>query len=825
MLKTLYEIWIFLKEKGGIDEANYDFGLINELKYSLKISLEDNFEESLKNYDISNEQFLSVFFKVVQPYSEMLGDLLKLFSELGAKQTNENISIRFDFGNKLHDFDFNVEEFKDWIEAWENVYGKIKVRQWEISSLWELDRCLRTTNAEINLVIPNEVEKWSYEYRQLGIWPEFFLPIPSTDDSAMDLRLSQIWKIWKTVVKESSRYGKNRDALRKFENTNDEIEFKASHDHNYKSLNEYWPIHILRGLDSDFWAGALVIHIHQCAIFVKNEIKRGNTTFLNQLIESIDDVFGQTTVIEQEANYLVKVIEEFLKLPFWKKRHELYSVWVFSQIYYSLCVFPVKAHVTNNSLKFSFSGSHLATISGKKNNFHLWSELRSSIKKPIGKGRKNAIQPDYSIIGEPITSTDSSILEIACKQYLKPLYKNFSDALNDYAKGRPSANVILVNYGHISDIIFNKVDINYLNRVSAIGSMRPGVKESIDNFKEIIVDTISKYSNIESELENVLTLNSLLGKAKIQLTWDNKPKDLDLHLFLNINNEIQQIYYNSKGTDGDFPYCYLEQDITDGYGSEIITISRWEKGKYFFNINNYSNETKLNESNAKIILIIDNKEYQFNCPKNGNGNWWNVFYIDSQIKIIKPINRISNHLFVEKVVFEDNFNDNKNDWAETESERVLKITNNRYIFIHKRESGNWYSYKTVPIALNRNFEIHTLILITSSSDSSYYKVLVDFKDLDNFIAFCINSKGSFKIYRRVENNISQIAGWTYSPVINEVENYLIIKKDDNNLIFFANSTKLYEFEIQPFQYSKIGFGLENKIGIEIHNIKIIESGQ
>jgi hypothetical protein len=68
------------------------------------------------------------------------------------------------------------------------------------------------------------------------------------------------------------------------------------------------------------------------------------------------------------------------------------------------------------------------------------------------------MQPDYSLITSPITSPESSILEVECKQYLVASKRKFADALTDYANGRPNAQIVLVNYGRASSDILNEVD-------------------------------------------------------------------------------------------------------------------------------------------------------------------------------------------------------------------------------------------------------------------------------------------------------------------------------------------------------------------------------
>ena len=106
LLQTASDIWNFLKNQGGLNTRLYDTDLQEELRLRLGIPNQFNFEKSLD--DISTEDFIVAFFQSVHPYGEMMSDLLGMFEKAGAKQTDKNMAISFNFEDDLPELKFSV---------------------------------------------------------------------------------------------------------------------------------------------------------------------------------------------------------------------------------------------------------------------------------------------------------------------------------------------------------------------------------------------------------------------------------------------------------------------------------------------------------------------------------------------------------------------------------------------------------------------------------------------------------------------------------------------------------------------------------------------
>jgi hypothetical protein len=442
--------------------------------------------------------------------------------------------------------------------------------------------------------------------------------------------------VWEKVVRESASYGMSRDMLRKIAYDLQEGPFYEG-ESDLRQGN--WSPRILRGIDSDHWAGSLARGAYHKAEQISEMSSPERQQAADKLRNQIEDVFSKVPRLQVTGETIVRHLEEFLNLPIWKHRHELYSVWISTQILNALDRMSTRIHQVNGNLIFSFSGTHLATSDAFEPRLHVWAELRSPLIGPIGKSRKSAIQPDYSLITDPVTSPEASILEVECKQYIRPSVANFSAALLDYAKGRPNVHVILVNYGPANQSILNNLDPYIRLRTSLIDIMRPDSKTAQDEFRWIIHEVLTRrygsYRKINSEKLD------LTSARRIVLSWREQPRDLDLHLIIDtIEGDIYKVNFSERGDIIKIPWAQLNDDERYGHGPEVIKVNRWIDGRYHFAVHNYSNDCALIGCGASVTFDCGHHHCSFQYPIEGNGRWWSVFALDTKSGTIDIINKV-----------------------------------------------------------------------------------------------------------------------------------------------------------------------------------------
>lgn len=495
-LNNTLELWKFIVKKGGLKPESYDLYLEEKLRFYLGLSEnKKDFESCLDT--ISIENFIVAFFQSVQPYTEMMSDILNLFQEAGANHTNKNLCIKYNFKANKNSLKFDIKHFKQWKIEWEKILNTYLKEQWTLDTLWELTKILRESEREINShdfgysnlsdVIIDEpiLRNWLYSYEECKQWTDPKLPIPVSGHYHLDLWLAKIRMICIEVIAESSKYGIQRSSLC---------------DHHLTDLSKpeilknqvRWSRELLAEIDKDNWVSITLRKI----FFIANIVRTLPDGFIkyyliNKLCEKLEQFFQHLPKIEIIEKVLQKQLKDFLRLPYWKYRHEIYSIWIFTQIIESLKEkeYLYKVYEDNGEIVFSFSATHLATIHYIE--LDVYSEYRYPF--PMGKKRKS-IQPDYCIIHDPITNPKSPILVVECKQYLKASVKNFSEALSDYANGLINADVILVSYNIADNSILQKVDPEVRNRTHIIGNMQPNSTESQKEFKKYVIEAIEKYN-------------------------------------------------------------------------------------------------------------------------------------------------------------------------------------------------------------------------------------------------------------------------------------------------------------------------------------------
>jgi hypothetical protein len=268
LINTTSELWNFLKANGGLDTEFYDISIVEELRLRLALPPKGNFEKLLQEQAISVEEFIVAFFKAIQPYADMMVDLLCMFEKAGARETDRNLDISFKFDQDLPELRFDITHFRNYIETWKKIASNYLINQWSGETIWQLNRILHD-NYPISINDPLAqkwfdgnidagAKKWLKEYNSIeqGVWPDFSLPMPDSGNSNLDERITKVWRVWTSIVRASSRYGKSRSALQNiWHESRQEAEINSNASGQIPI--DYWTPEFLASIDSDNWAGSL----------------------------------------------------------------------------------------------------------------------------------------------------------------------------------------------------------------------------------------------------------------------------------------------------------------------------------------------------------------------------------------------------------------------------------------------------------------------------------------------------------------------------------------------------------------------------------------
>jgi hypothetical protein len=128
------------------------------------------------------------------------------------------------------------------------------------------------------------------------------------------------------------------------------------------------------------------------------------------------------------------------------------------------------------------------------------------------------------------------------------------------------------------------------------------------------------------EQDFALVPESTVEEYRFILSWGQYPEDLDSHLWVPINVEVNyHVYYANDGYLDQEPFAQLDVDDTDSYGPETITVRRHEttpqlameyyEGEYIYAVKHYSGSLSIPESGAQVRIYHGNTlERTINAP-------------------------------------------------------------------------------------------------------------------------------------------------------------------------------------------------------------------
>lgn len=124
------------------------------------------------------------------------------------------------------------------------------------------------------------------------------------------------------------------------------------------------------------------------------------------------------------------------------------------------------------------------------------------------------------------------------------------------------------------------------------------------------------------------------------LSWGSTPQDLDSHLTgpLAASASRFHVFFVDPGSLVASPFARLDVDVTFGFGPETITMSQQIAGVYRYYVYNFSAETPLSASNARVDVYQGNTLVRQYFPPQQSGLYWTVFEISGST--ITPIGTI-----------------------------------------------------------------------------------------------------------------------------------------------------------------------------------------
>jgi hypothetical protein len=643
-LENGLQIWQALL-RSGLEQARkhdlpgYDAELVARLKQVLYPKAMRSLEEELRSAPPSTESFLEAFFNALKPFSQMLREVLLMFEEAGARRSDENLRIAFDFDRASKPLALTLQEFREVETFFRQIARPVIEREWNADLLWLLNRDIgsalelidgpqKPRNYNMRPPVRDlDVRRWIEENGRPN-WISF-PGFPRAGNAELDNAIGSAEELIQYMFGEIVKLGATYEqfSLRLFE-----LPTREPDEAETISRVDQLPLRNFVIAAHDFWPNTFAENLCLAIEAVNKHRPEQRDASAHRLVQAIEKGFDRPPQSERTRITLEQDFQDLVNLPIWKKRHELYAVWVGSRIADALSDFSWEWYPDGDTLRFSFSGVELAALSSDRAKHVFWTEKRTALEKGGLFGRKN-IQPDYRIMTVPTHRHDATSLVVECKQYRKWSKKNFGEALDDYARGCPKAPVILVNYGPTDPSILMLVEPSRRDRTFLVGNFKPFEDAALKKFRELVSGAYPPVLRPQG--------------GTIDLSWGPMFRDLDLHLFIQrsdlIKSDPVHIGFNcNAGTLSEEPWVEWSGDVQQSPpGTERMVVARWLRADYDVVVHNYSGTSEFSNGDVaiKVSLPPEDQERVF-VPSGEIGRWWHVCRIHGPDCRIEEVNRI-----------------------------------------------------------------------------------------------------------------------------------------------------------------------------------------
>jgi hypothetical protein len=449
------EAWRRLVDLGGMEPDGRDSDFVDLVRVALDPQAAD-FGSALASCP-NNETLVRSVFDVVAPFSEMSRDIVNFMRMAGA--TQGKASVRIALENSV----LGLEQFEEFSATLRTGPGVVEILDATIADGFELANALERQSPRVPLA--SDVGRWLRAFDD----GEFRALPPSLDLATVPRELADFASIVATALaalRSVAKTRRQRDA------------FLADRSYQGDGGSIADPATIAR-FEHDLLGRLIRLLGEAMADPDRRTFEAASRPILSRIPRRPQLTSGD-----------ISALERVLALPVWKKRFELYAVWIATRI--AAAVEPERVVVhpdQDGALPFAFRRTLLVTIDSAEGPKRLWAERQEACANPIGKNRTGHVQPDYGLwSGE--AGADHCDLIVEVKHYKTPALRTFGAALVDYATAHPHAETVLVNYGRAAGVIEHDRWSHHhvLHRCREIGDLTPYNRAACQSFADLVRD-------------------------------------------------------------------------------------------------------------------------------------------------------------------------------------------------------------------------------------------------------------------------------------------------------------------------------------------------
>ena len=182
----------------------------------------------------------------------------------------------------------------------------------------------------------------------------------------------------------------------------------------------------------------------------------------------------------------------------------------------------------------------------------------------------------------------------------------------------------------------------------------------------------------------------------------------------------------------------------------------------------------------------------------------------------------------EIVVFDDDFDDNRNRWPiGARKHSRLSMHNGRYRFEHTRRDDDWMTWRLVKLSESTDFRIEASFFKQNGAREGAYGLIFEGAGSEAFKSFLVNGDGQFRYGERTKDGrFKTVLGWRHSARIqrgNRARNVLTVRRTGSLLSLLINGTPVGRVEYTPGAGQTIGFQVWNRQVVNIERLQVTET--
>jgi hypothetical protein len=469
--------WQWLCDAGGIEIRGRDADFVEALRVALRPSaptLEDAVRET------STDDLISAFFSVAEPFVTMFQAILRFFEAAGVREGRAQWRI------SIEEEHLDLTHFQEFLATWEALDCDLEVPAIDSRGAWAIFDAARdipalqqTLSVDGVRVLTGiaDVDRWLTAYDQGQ-----YLPLPSVlHPDCVPARLVDAAAIILAsldIIRRAWPDRKSMDAERRARR------YAADR------ADGFSPRTIAQH-ETDFRLRSAVVQLTR--YLALDAAKR------DAFLQALAAEFGKYPRRRIGVRAEFPMLERILSMPLWQRRHELYAVWIATEIVDALGDHEYELHHDEGRITFSFKETAVATIRSTRPQVTLYAERRRPLEKPLGHGRTGNVQPDYSLWrGSGDRETCGLVIEV--KHYKREARARFREVLLDYARAHPDAAVLLVNHGS-AEGAFRDEDWSISKRCHVLGDLTASHLEQRLAFKKYVRDYVGDPVAVAPEID------------------------------------------------------------------------------------------------------------------------------------------------------------------------------------------------------------------------------------------------------------------------------------------------------------------------------------